>query len=237
MLCLDMWFGAHIWPRVKETVKAVRKIQPDVMMRCRGIGNYGDYYTPENFLPGKPENTDMPWMVIYGLGNSFSYEPEAENYKGAGWIIQNLASAVSKGGAFMVGIGPDGTGAFHPEAVKQLLETGKWLAIHGEAIYGSSIYDKKHCEEKHGDNTTYLTCSPDRDRVYAISTGTEAHNIIVSLDRSEFGAVELPTPLGIKSIPETDIIKLDGMFVIPKKTVLNLSGVYNHAATVRLCKK
>ena len=45
------------------------------MFRARGIGNYGDYYTPEGFVPGAKENTNMPWMVIYPLGDGFSYQP------------------------------------------------------------------------------------------------------------------------------------------------------------------
>jgi len=92
MLCLDMWLGARVWPQLRETVKAIRGLQPDVMVRARGIGNYGDYYTPEGFVPGSGENTAMPWFVIYPLGRSFSYEPEPARHKGGPWIIHNLVS-------------------------------------------------------------------------------------------------------------------------------------------------
>jgi alpha-L-fucosidase len=137
MICLDQWMGADIWPQMRETVKMMRSLQPDVMLRCRGIGNYGDYYTPEGFVPGKKENTNMPWMVIYPLASSFSYDKDAKKYKGAGWIIKNLVDTVAKGGNFMVGIGPDGGGRFHPKAIEQLEETGKWLEVNGAGIYGT----------------------------------------------------------------------------------------------------
>jgi alpha-L-fucosidase len=141
MICLDQWMGRDVWPEMKETVKMMRRLQPDVMIRCRGIGNYGDYYTPEGFVPGAKENTNMPWMTIYPLASSFSYDRNGDKYKGTSWIIRNLIDAVAKGGCFMVGIGPDGTGKFHPKAIEQLEETGKWLKVNGEGIYGTRARD------------------------------------------------------------------------------------------------
>jgi alpha-L-fucosidase len=135
MLSLDMWLGPSVWPEMRPTILQLRKLQPDVMLRARGIGNYGDYYTPEGFVPGSKENTQTPWMVIYPLASAFSYDPVAEHYKGAAWIIRNLVDSVAKGGNFQVGIGPDGNGKFHPAAVEQLKEAGRWLKVNGSGIY------------------------------------------------------------------------------------------------------
>ena len=88
MLCLDQWLGPSVWPQLRDTILHLRKLQPDVMLRARGIGNYGDYYTPEGFVPGNKENTDTPWFVIYPLGSSFSYESDASLHKGSQWIVQ-----------------------------------------------------------------------------------------------------------------------------------------------------
>ena len=137
MLCLDQYLGRSVWPALKATIKELRSIQPNIMFRARGIGNYGDYYTPEGFVPGDKENTNMPWMVIYPLATSFSYDKDSSKYKGTKWIIDNLVDAVSKGGNFMVGIGPDGRGNFHPKAVQQLEATGAWLQVNGEGIYNT----------------------------------------------------------------------------------------------------
>ena len=137
MVCLDQWLGPEVWPQLRETLLQLRKLSPDTMFRARGIGNYGDYYTPEGFVPGSKENSDTPWFVIDPLGNSFSYEPVEENYKGTAWIIRNLVDSVAKGGNFMVGIGPDGAGRFHPAAIRQLKETGEWLQKNGEGIYAT----------------------------------------------------------------------------------------------------
>lgn len=135
MLSLDMWLGPKVWPQLRQTILDIRKIQPDVMLRARGIGSYGDYYTPEGFVPGSKENTNTPWMVIYPLAKGFSYDSDPAHYKGTAWIVSNLVDTVAKGGSFQVGVGPDATGKFHPTAVEQLKDAGRWLKVNGEGIY------------------------------------------------------------------------------------------------------
>jgi alpha-L-fucosidase len=165
MVCLDMWLGKDVWPQLRETIKMLRKLAPDTFFRIRGIGNYGDYYTPEGFVPGDKANTDMPWMVIYPLGRSFSFEPDSAHHKGAEWIVHSLISSVAKGGNFMVGIGPDETGWFHPQAIQDLEQAGEWLNTNGEAIYAT-----RPCDPWHEGETVYYTRSKDQTRVYAICT-------------------------------------------------------------------
>jgi alpha-L-fucosidase len=141
MVCLDMWLAEDVWQEIKKTVKMMRRLQPDVMIRARGIGNYGDYYTPENFVPKNKENTGMPWMVIYPFADYWCYFSDPTKYKTTEWVIHNLIDAVAKGGSFMVGIGPDKTGCFHPTVVERLEAVGQWLKVNGKGIYETRACD------------------------------------------------------------------------------------------------
>ena len=88
-------------------------------------------------MPGARENTDMPWIVIYPLGRSFCYEPEASEHKGGPWIVRNLVDAVAKGGAFMVGIGPDEHGEWHPTVRENFAFAGDWMRVNAGGIHAT----------------------------------------------------------------------------------------------------
>lgn len=189
MMCLDIFWGPSVWPQMRETILKLRGLQPDVMLRARGIGNYGDYYTPEGFVPASKEATKMPWFVIYPLGRSFSYESDASNYKGAHWIIHNLVDISAKGGNFMVGVGPNGLGSFHPTAVSQLKQAGQWLQVNGEGIYATRALPGTEWAE--GDNLRF-TRSKDNRTVYCFATAWPGRTLrITSLNSRRPASVEM----------------------------------------------
>jgi len=165
MMCLDMALGRRVWPELRQTLLKIREFQPNVMLRNRGIGCYGDYVTPERAIPDSNQEVTMPWFCIYPLGTDFSFEPDGSKYKGTGWIVHSLADTVSKGGGLMIGVGPSAYGEFHPEAIRQMKATGRWLDANGEAIYGTRTRDGALKSE--GDTIRY-TRSKDGRFVYAI---------------------------------------------------------------------
>jgi alpha-L-fucosidase len=167
MIDLDMWLGPRVWPELRKTLLKIRELQPRVMLRKRGIGNYGDYYTPERVVPESKETSDKPWFTIYPLGTDFSYEPDAAKYKGTQWIVENLVDAVAKGGGLQVGVGPNAHGEFHSEAIRQMKEAGAWLKVNGEAIYDTRPRAGSLWSE--GEAIRY-TRSKDARFIYAILT-------------------------------------------------------------------
>ena len=189
MMCLDIFWGPSVWPQMRETILKMRQLQPEVMLRARGIGNYGDYYTPEGFVPASKEATKMPWFVIYPLGTSFSYESDPAKYKGTQWIVDNLIDTVAKGGNFMVGVGPSASGSFHPTAISQLHDTGKWLKTNGEGIYATRPRPGTLWSE--GD-TIRFTRSKDNRTVYSFVTQWPGKTLtIASLEPQQFHSVEM----------------------------------------------
>jgi alpha-L-fucosidase len=185
MMCLDMWLGPRVWPELRKTLLMMRALQPDVMLRNRGIGNYGDYYTPERVVPGSKESSDKPWFTIYPLGTDFSYDPDASKYKGTVWIVRNLADSTAKGGGFMIGVGPSAQGEFHPEAIRQMKDAGAWLKVNGEAIYATRAREGSLWSE--GDAVRY-TRSKDRRYVYAILTEWPGTRVVLKTVRPKEGS-------------------------------------------------
>jgi alpha-L-fucosidase len=166
-------------------LRAMRAMQPDTLLRCRGIGSNGDYYTPEGFVPCKQENTDMPWMVIYPLGRTFSYEPDSGQHKGGPWIIRNLVDAVAKGGNFMVGVGPDELGEWHPSVHENFAWAGSWLKVNGEGIYATR---PREGERWHEGDTVRFTRSKDNGTTYAFTVGWPGKTLSLATLKAAPGA-------------------------------------------------
>jgi alpha-L-fucosidase len=156
------------WPQsaaqdLADITKMVRKVQPDVVIRGRGIGAYGDYYTPEGVIPEGP--SPGVWKVIYPCGQGFSYRPN-DLYKPAEWIVESLIAITAKGGNFEVGFGPMPSGEWPPEIVERLKYAGNWLRVNGEAIY----HTRPRKIFREGKNI-WFTSTADGRYVYAISMG------------------------------------------------------------------
>ena len=154
------------WPEaaaadIADVAKMARKLQPDVIMRGRGIGAYGDYYTPEREIPGGPSRGF--WKVIYPCGTSFSYVPN-DRYHPAEWVLESLITICAKGGNFEVCFGPMANGRWAPECVERMEYVGEWLKVNGEAIY----YTRPLKTFREGKDL-WFTSSKDGRSVYAIN--------------------------------------------------------------------
>lgn len=79
------------------------------------------------------------WEESRGMGYSYGYnrEEDAWDYNSSQSLIYHLIDKVSRGGNFLLDIGPDAHGKIPPIMQERLLDIGKWLSANGEAIYGT----------------------------------------------------------------------------------------------------
>ena len=142
-LCLDMHWCEEAQQAAYGVAKLARSLQPNIMLRNRGIDQYGDYETPEQKIPEDPNKVKRPWQVIYQCGGGFSYH-EHGNFKSREWILESLIDIVAKGGNFQAGFGPGPDGKFQQEMIDRVTYVGDWLKVNGESIFATRPYLRYH---------------------------------------------------------------------------------------------
>lgn len=141
-------------------VKEARAKQPRLIVVDRAVpGEQQNYLTPEQHIP--ENGLPYPWETCMTMGNSWSYVPN-DVYKPANEIVEKLVDIVSKGGNYLLNIGPGPDGELDPDAYQRLKEVGAWMKVNGAAIYGSRIFtsfgegnDIRYTQSKDG-NTQYI---------------------------------------------------------------------------------
>jgi alpha-L-fucosidase len=131
---------------------------------------HGGVYTPEYQPDLDFEN--HAWEESRGMGYSYGYnrEEDAWDYNSSQSLIFHLLDKVSRGGNFLLDIGPDEHGKIPPIMQERLLQIGEWMKINGEAIYGTTRWKqpaqwsegKKDYHAKKGEDIMMkLTIDPD----------------------------------------------------------------------------
>ena len=88
---------------------------------------------------------DRPFEECRGIGRSFGLNrlEGTEDYLGPKELLETLMSLVSKGGNFLLNVGPAADGTIPVIMEERLLQMGRWLRVNGEAVYGSRVFDPK----------------------------------------------------------------------------------------------
>jgi alpha-L-fucosidase len=185
ILSFDQGLPPGARPEVVKIVKMARSLQPEVMMRNRGIGAYADYSNPEHWVPNgltDPRVAGIAWEAIEPLTTRWAYQAH-DAFKSKEWLLSTLIDAVSKGGNFMPGVSPLPNGALPPETVERLEYAGKWLKVNGAAIHGTrpwSVYNE-------GDDVRF-TRTKDGRHVFAISLKWPGESLTLRALRAREGS-------------------------------------------------
>jgi alpha-L-fucosidase len=132
-----------------EIYNYVRSLQPNIIINNRvGAGRAGmegftkagefagDFGTPEQEVPA----TGMPglcWETCMTMNNNWGYNKQDDHWKSAGDLIRKLADIASKGGNFLLNVGPTSEGLFPQPSIDRLQELGEWMKVNSEAIYST----------------------------------------------------------------------------------------------------
>jgi alpha-L-fucosidase len=148
--------GDQAW-RATELMAMVRKHQPSIIMNNRlfrtpeagwkSMGTdgfagtldwrYGDFITPEQHIP----DTGMPgidWETCMTMNTTWGYSEHDHQWKSSETLIRNLADIASKGGNYLLNIGPKGDGTVPEESVRAMHAIGAWMKVNRESIVGTT---------------------------------------------------------------------------------------------------
>jgi alpha-L-fucosidase len=135
-----LWFDSGSMTKTREGgLKIWEELaaQPQILVNNRlNIDNLGDFSCPEQWVPTKVQ-TNKLWETCMTLNGSWGYNPTDPHWKSTDELIRNLCYVVSRGGNYLLNVGPKADGSWEPQVAERLKGIGAWMRVNGESIYGT----------------------------------------------------------------------------------------------------
>jgi alpha-L-fucosidase len=112
-------------------------LQPSIIVNNRVGDGSGDFGTPEQEIPatGKP---GLDWETCMTMNRNWGYNRADREFKPTQTLVRHLVDIASKGGNFLLNVGPTANGEFPAESVERLAQIGRFMEVAGESIRGTS---------------------------------------------------------------------------------------------------
>lgn len=125
--------------------KLVYDLNPSVIVNRRVGHGFGDYLDAgDNKIPGASEKLNKYWETCGTTNNSWGYKSYDDDWKSTRELLYYFVDIASKGGNYLLNIGPDGRGHVPEASARGLRAVGAWLQVYGDAIYGSTRWKVLH---------------------------------------------------------------------------------------------
>jgi alpha-L-fucosidase len=135
-----LWFDtpAGMNRQRAEQFLPLLKLQPGIIWNNRlGGGFRGDTETPEQHIPPGGFK-DRDWETCMTMNDTWGYKSYDNHWKSTATLLHNLIDIASKGGNYLLNVGPTSEGLIPQPSVERLAEVGAWMKVNSEAIYGTT---------------------------------------------------------------------------------------------------
>jgi alpha-L-fucosidase len=122
-----------------EELLPLLKLQPGIIHNNRLGGGYqGDTETPEQYVPATGYPGGRDWETCMTMNDTWGFKSFDNNWKSKESLIRNLIDIASKGGNYLLNVGPTSLGEIPPQSVDRLKAIGQWMHANGKAIYATT---------------------------------------------------------------------------------------------------
>lgn len=137
-----IWFDGEGFITEAQSFKFYEKVfslNPSILVNRRVGWGFGDYEDAgDNKIPSADEVITKYWETCGTTNNSWGYNSYDDDWKSTQELLYYFVDIMSKGGNYLLNIGPDGLGHVPEKSAKGLHEMGAWIEKNKEAIYGTS---------------------------------------------------------------------------------------------------
>ena len=135
-----LWFDSGSCTKTREGgLKIWEELaaRPQILVNNRlQVDKLGDFDCPEQWIPPVVQ-VGRDWETCMTLNGSWGYNPTDPHWKSSEELIRNLCYVISRGGNYLLNVGPRADGSWEPQVGERLRDIGAWMRINDESIYGT----------------------------------------------------------------------------------------------------